>query len=327
MPNNKFRILYSLFVLLALPLCHAMAYTPKRVVMLDRDADIATILRTKNTQYIIKYDYNLAGKSILVGEGSILDFQNGSIYDAKGGGSVTFSNTTLSGSPKIYGCKLTGSLSNPYVEIDWFLDGKELYPTLNYVGNLNIPIHFSSHDYSLSDDIAVGGYVHWYGDNTKIILPDVAHTTKYGAIVLGVRKIGEKYTNNTVSGIIENLNFEVYTTNRKIQGVLVPVKYENLTIYNCIIKTHGKYPVSNAVICSKNNGKVLNGVYRRINLTVDNCVIDLRDSEYGECEAIGIAEGFDGVKIQNNRIFRTFDDVGLHYGRNVHILNNYMNPL
>lgn len=324
MHSYKFRILSSLIVLLTLPFSYAKAYTPKRIVTLERDADIASVLHSKNTRYIIKYDYNLAGKNVTIGDDSVLEFQNGSIYDTKGSGSMIFSNTTLSGCPKIFGCKFAGNLSNAYVEIDWFLDGNELYPALNYVGNLNVPIHFGAHKYTLSDDIAVGGYVHWYGDNTTIVLPDVAHTTKYGAIVLGVRKIGEKYTKNTVSGIIENLSFDVYTTNKKIQGVLVPVKYENLTISNCIIRTHGRFPVSNAAICSKNNGNVLNGVYRRINLTVDNCVIDFRDSEYGECEAIGIAEGFDGVKIQNNRIYRTFDDVGLHYGRNVHILNNYI---
>ena len=324
MLNYKFRIFSFLFVLLIMPFSYAMAYSPKRIVTLDRNADIATILKSKNTHYVIKYDYNLAGKNIIVGDGSILDFQNGSIYDVKGIGCVTFTNTILSGSPKIFGCKLAGKLSNAYVEMDWFLEGNELYPALNYVGNLNVPIHFLAHEYTLSDDIAVGGYVHWYGDNTTIILPDVAHTTKYGAIVLGVRQIGEKLTNNTVTGIIENLNFDIYTTKKKIQGVLVPVKYENLTISNCNIRTHGNYPVSNAVICSKNNGNILNGVYRRINLIVDNCIIDFRDSEYGECEAIGIAEGFDGVKIQNNRIYRTFDDIGLHYGRNVHILNNYI---
>ena len=64
---------------------------------------------------------DLKGKTLELAKNSNLIFKGGSITN----GCVVFSNTKISGTPAIY-CKVSGSIKNEVLSVDWFLANNDL---------------------------------------------------------------------------------------------------------------------------------------------------------------------------------------------------------
>lgn len=81
--------------------------TPLKVHNVSRFANLKKILSKPNVKFIIRYNHKLRGKTIQVGENSMLDFQGGSL---KGGTLVLNNNVVITGTPVFYySCTKTDS--------------------------------------------------------------------------------------------------------------------------------------------------------------------------------------------------------------------------
>lgn len=69
-----------------------------------------------NTKFVVKYDFDLSGETIIMPQGCILKFKGGSIRN----GHIVFDNTKLKGAVRIKDCFLSGLLANDIIYTSWF---------------------------------------------------------------------------------------------------------------------------------------------------------------------------------------------------------------
>lgn len=87
-------------------------------VYINKEDNLSTILSGKSKRYIIQYGHDLNGASIILGAGSIVDFQGGSLKN----GNIDFNGASFNyscGYNIFNDCKIT-NLSVPYIDIRWF---------------------------------------------------------------------------------------------------------------------------------------------------------------------------------------------------------------
>lgn len=88
------------------------AYGCSKVVV-KQGMDYQTVFAYPNTTYVIKHDINLEGKTVKIGEKSVLNFKGGSFVN----GMLICNETTLKGQPKVE--NISGSVTNPFFYSSW----------------------------------------------------------------------------------------------------------------------------------------------------------------------------------------------------------------
>ena len=95
----------------------------RKTVYVNRNADLEVALSRPNTKYVIRHDHDISGKSIEIGENSILDFHGGMLRDANGEGVINGNGTIIQNDrgEKIFdGVIFLGSYGNFIVNVAWF---------------------------------------------------------------------------------------------------------------------------------------------------------------------------------------------------------------
>lgn len=101
----------------------ACARTYTRTVKVSKNADLSLVLSRPNTRYIIRYDHNISGKRIEIGQNSTLEFRGGMLRDSKGSGDIIGNGTVIRNSrdDKIFdGVSFSGSYGEFNVNVAWF---------------------------------------------------------------------------------------------------------------------------------------------------------------------------------------------------------------
>lgn len=134
------------------------AYLRKNMVA-SKNVLTQAMVGSANTRYIIQYDYDLNGETITVPEGSMLDFQGGSISN----GTINGNCTVVHSDSRIFGpdVTLTGSWSGNALSVRWFgavgdgvTDDTQAFQAA-FACMMPVVIPYSSNAYLLTGTISV----------------------------------------------------------------------------------------------------------------------------------------------------------------------------
>lgn len=152
-------------------------------ILLNNTDSLSSQLTNTGCEYVVLYNFDLNSGSITIPQGSILNFQGGSISN----GTVTLQNTKLEGDTKWSGVTISGSCSNDVLTPQMFgaypeLNETESNKTRDTLGFQNLvrvlenqsttskTVYISSGHYAINDKIAFVSSCKVYGDgNTTII--------------------------------------------------------------------------------------------------------------------------------------------------------------
>lgn len=136
-------ITYRIFIVLIFLGFNTRLYATNESLRIGKDVDISSILAKENMHYIIQYDYDLKGKTVIIGANSVVEFQGGKIKNCRiGGESITFCGVV-----KLESVTLTNNcLKDKNYFLDWFDDVVGAFEMLASLPNQK-SIVFGNHSY------------------------------------------------------------------------------------------------------------------------------------------------------------------------------------
>ena len=299
-----------------------------------------SMLAKENTIYIIQYDYNLNNQTITIPDNCVLQFEGGSIR----GGTINFSNTSLSGDINITS-NVTGNILNSFANIVWF-GAKEntdstsaIQNAINVCNRVYIPKVSEGALFIIQEDIYINKPTQIYGELGNKIgnLEDITTLTLFKVI-------------NTEYVYFYNLNLTNGTASTErvtgeTSGAINIDNCTNITIDNCKIDNifgHWGVKVRNTTNIKVEYTSFSNITYNMLffeegcrNILVNNCsfinVTSLYEADRKYMVSTGVTNYTDQFPIrvdnfkvtncyfENNSFWEAIDS---HGGTNIIIENN-----
>ena len=237
-----------------------------------------------NTIYEIRYDFDLNEKDIIIPEGCILNFNNGSFSN----GSINFSNTTIkSDYINIFkDISFKGTFNNININTDWTYNNYTTF--LNVCANSNNVqnIYFSNKEYYIEDKIIFNNTysINLLGKETTIKADNIWRNKYDDSIVELFRftpdttninaQVGDVYIKNITFNVdITNFPNMTDTTDNSDSPIIYCELINSLRLINCKYKTTNGHSAC-LFIKSYANNNILENCYIENNSTchVGGCI-------------------------------------------------------
>lgn len=202
-----------------------------------------SMISKENTIYIIQYDYNLNGQTIIVPDNSVILFEGGTVSN----GNLNFVNTTLVAETQVFkNVTLEGKITNKVCTIDWFSVDKtgvtDESKTIRSLFNIATDtVIFSEGSYKFSEvDIDFPATIRGIG--TVIFKPVV----KYLGLASALKRVFT--VNNQPYFILDNVSIIgdtqfIYNNSYIGDGLVLCNKVNKVKITNCVMgDTVSGYP-------------------------------------------------------------------------------------
>lgn len=202
-----------------------------------------SMISKENTIYIIQYDYNLNGQTIIVPDNSVILFEGGTVSN----GNLNFVNTTLVAETQVFkNVTLEGKITNKVCTIDWFSVDKtgvtDESKTIRSLFNIATDtVIFSEGSYKFSEvDIDFPATIRGIG--TVIFKPVV----KYLGLASALKRVFT--VNNQPYFILDNVSIIgdtqfIYNNSYIGDGLILCNKVNKVKITDCVMgDTVSGYP-------------------------------------------------------------------------------------
>ena len=201
------------------------------------------MMPTEDTIYILQYDYDLNGQTIIVPDNSVILFEGGTVSN----GNLNFVNTTLVAETQVFkNVTLEGKITNKVCTIDWFSVDKtgvtDESKTIRSLFNIATDtVIFSEGSYKFSEvDIDFPATIRGIG--TVIFKPVV----KYPKLASALKRVFT--VNNQPYFILDNVSIIgdtqfIYNNSYIGDGLILCNKVNKVKITNCVMgDTVSGYP-------------------------------------------------------------------------------------
>lgn len=255
------------------------------------------MINEENTIYVIRYDFDLNGKEIIIPEGCVLQFEGGSLSN----GSINGNNTIIKSD--IYNIfkfiNIIGVWKTNIIYSKWFdfKNGFDNYNNLKNITNIqNDNIHndiyindidILTHIYDREDLMNITSNTNIYFDNSIIRI--ISNNNHGGTLISILNKSNINIFNGTFIGDIKNHIFDSVSSewnhcicikddsnNIKINGTIIKEFVgDGIDIVDSGLEINNKNP--NNIIISDcyidNNGRQGISIESGINININNCKI------------------------------------------------------
>lgn len=284
-------------------------------VILRKDKTFAEQVTNANTIYEIRYDFDLLGEDVEVGNNTLF-FNGGSIRNGK----IIFDNgEIISNYTSFINVECNGKILNNEINSLWFISPesnidqtKRLNDLLTWACNISKNVYISPGIYNVSNTLYIWGTTCLRGEKeTSIIEISTGGEPINGAFFFGVSPVSKEENVNVWTGKLSNITIKV--SNTRINYLIYLPKFKNAEICNCIINVEGgRNNVNNKIIATGDNYSYTTS-FNKENISIHDNIVYFGTENKGE--TFNIEERVVGAKIYNNYITTYADDVvGMHNG-------------
>lgn len=258
------------------------------------------MLESANTRYIVQYDYDLNGETIVIPENTVLDFQGGSFKN----GTISLTDTKIINEydTVIFDNVAIDGTYNDVIYVDWFKDADTDAAVVNNLLAKFTDVRFGAKTYNYADSLYGGGNGRIVGSDNTIILSSGEYGIYGAAFVsnmlvqcsdgigiynvdtvdkIAVRnsKVGLQAVNSVFDSIIHGCETGIVDSEASNKVVSYVTVYDcsvgmeyrdviDVNIADCIVRSCTKYAIY--VDC--------NGVGKNAAITIKNCDVSYENS-------------------------------------------------
>ena len=282
-------------------------------IILTPSKNIKNQFSSPNSIYVIKNVINLRGKLVEVSENSVLLFEGGKIINGK----LVGNKTNIVGTPLI-GAEISGSFQNDYLYSSWFDNATNVT-----IAAIKAACE-SNATFVIDDNRELKETLYLFGKgNLKGMKGSISFVSKpsnAACVVCGT----DGKTPIPWNGTIENVVFNL--TDYKYGIALCNVAH--CSVKNNILNATSQPSYRSGKLLSRFNSAIYTHVTcNQEDVTFEGNVLNMHGKTDGTAswasyESISIADFTDNVRIVNNIINNSIDDLGIHSCSNVLVEGN-----